>query len=410
MMKKKILFLSFNYPFGPFGPSTNCTTRIMSALIETGKYDIINLSYEGQLYNYGEIQGVNIETIPIQAPLNKGSRGRIIWRQLISVLFYPFSDFFFCRRVYKASKKAINDLNYDLVIAQCNPEESVWTGTWLKQNGLGNKLMVVFWDNVYGRMPRRIVPNWFALRRQRKAEKRIADSADLLVSLYPIKSFHEKYGDISEASNKRVYLGIPSIIKPQELPKSSYQDVIRLGMINVLYSGTIFSLDYVRFIVDLLNESKYAEQINLVFFERGVDMNDIVAMRPWFRGCIVVNDWIPLEDLLSIYPSADFFISFPGLPTAIRSKVYEYMSFGKPLLLLYDNDSDVNLRTFSIYPACQAIDMRESLDDNASMINSFFFSNKNRNVPFEVTEQLFPDDSAQAYVRLIDTLLNCGGE
>lgn len=405
-MKTKILFLSFNYPFGPFGPSTNCTSRVMEALSETGEYDVFNLSYEGERMNYKEIKGVKLETIPLRARNNEISRIKMLWRRFKSVLFYPFVDYSFCQDTYEVCKQTIQNTQYDLVIAQCNPEESIWTGTWLKQIGLGKKLMVIFWDNIYGRMPRRFIPRWFALWRQRKAEKIIAKSADLLVSLYPIKSFHEKYGDIQEASSKRVYLGVPSIIQPRELPTSSYRRVIKPGMINILYSGTIFSFEYVKYIAELCNRSKYATRINLIFFERGVKSNDIRSMSSWFQGRIEVNDWIPLDDLLSIYPSVDFFISFPGLPTAIRSKVYEYMSYGKPLLLLYDNDNDVNRSTFLKYPACQTIDMRRTVNEYVDELEAFLELNNNTSIPFEVVEHLFPYDSVQAYVRLIRTLIS----
>ncbi len=405
-MNKKILFLSFNYPFGPFGPSTNCTTRIMEALIKTGRYDVYNISYDGISNNYRAINGINIETIPFRAPSVSGSRGEILKRMLHRFIFFPFADFFFCKRVYRACKKLIANSRYDLVIAQCNPEESVWAGTWLKRSGIGERLMVIFWDNIYGKLQFRFIPKWYAIWRQRNAEKVIAKYSDMLVSLYPIKSFHDKYGDVSEAIPKRVYLGVPSIIRPQPLPESLHQDVIRPDMINILYSGTVFSPDYIRFVVNLFNESRFAKQINLVFFERGVDIDAIIAMRSVFLGSIEVNDWIPLNDLLSVYPSVDFFMSFPGLVTAIRSKVYEYMSYGKPLLLLYNNDSDVNLRTFSRYPAYQAIDMRKPVSDQVYSVDSFIDLNKKRIVPFEETELLFPDDSAQAYVKVIDGLLN----
>lgn len=39
---KKILFLSFSYPYGHFGPSDQCTMKIMDALVRTGKFEVHN--------------------------------------------------------------------------------------------------------------------------------------------------------------------------------------------------------------------------------------------------------------------------------------------------------------------------------------------------------------------------------
>lgn len=405
-MKPKILFLSFNFPFGQFGPSTNCMSRIMEALSESGVYDIYNLSYSGKINNYREIKGVKIKIIPQQPPKYVGSRMGMFLRFFFHVLFYPFSNYFFCRKVYKKSKKALFNAQFDLVIAQCNTEESVWAGTWLKQSGIGNKLMVIFWDNIYGNQSHEKIPSWFAKRRQWKAEEFIAKNADILVSLYPIKSFHEKYGDIPEAYSKRVYLGVPSIIKPKQLPESSYKNVICPGMINILYSGTVFSIRYVKYVVNLINKIECSERVNLIFFARGVDLNEIIGLGKDFKGQIKASDWIPLNELLSIYPSVDFFMSYPGIITAIRSKVFEYMSYGKPILLFYDNDNDVNIHTFSKYPVYKAIDIRRPVDDYVVEIESFLDLYRNTNVPFEVTEQLFPKDSVKAYVELISNLID----
>ena len=125
---------------------------------------------------------------------------------------------------------------------------------------------------------------------------------------------------------------------------------------------------------------------------------------------MVHHDWIPVEQLLAIYPSVDFFISFPGNPTAIRSKVYDYMSYGKPIMLLYEDDQDVNVQTFSRYPASLSLDVRELANKNLYILERFFSESLGKEIPFETTEALFPDDSAKAYVSLIGKLLSARSE
>ena len=399
---KKILFLAFNYPFGHFGPSDQCTTKIMQALSQTTQYEIHNVSYAGERQNYAIIDGVHIHKLGFPEKIHNRAKWLIRLLLVLKLPLYPFTKLFNCKKLYRACIPILKEDKYDIVVAQCNPEESVWAGTWLKKNGYANQLVVLFWDNIYGKLPRWMVLERFALRRQRKSENFIAKFADTLVSLYPIRDFHIKYGDVPNAIGKRVYLGIPSIAPPKPLHDSKYSYVIQNDKINILYSGTVFRSEYVAYLVELLNKTNCAEKINLIFFSRGVSVEDFSRFGNSFKGSIQTNGWIPIDELLALYSKMDYFLSFPGIPTAIRSKVFEYMSYGKPLLLLYDDDSDVNVSTFSRYPFCLSVDQRRSANDNSKIVETYLIENKGKYVNFNDVERLFPYDSISAYINLFN--------
>lgn len=402
---KKILFLTFNYPYGHFGPSDLCSTKIMDALVKTGKFEVHNVSYSGTKKSYADINGVHLHMLGFPEKQHKRPDWLIRLLLLLKTPIYPYTQPLISKKVYRACVPVLQKENFDLVIAQCNPEESLRVGVWLKKNNLANKLVVIFWDSIYGKLPRRVIPKRFALRRQYKSENEIAKYTDVLISLYPLRAFHEEYGDVPNAIGKREYLGIPSVIRPEFRGESNYKYVIKQDEINCLYSGTIFRREYVTYLVELLNRTTIAERINLIFFCRGVGETDFEECRKNFRGTIQSSGWIPLNDLLSLYPMVDYFLSFPGNPTAIRSKVYEYMSYGKPLILLYDDDNDVNVSTFSKYPACIALDERCAVDGNAKKIEPYIIDNKKMQIPFEDVEELFPRDTVSYYVKLIDKIV-----
>lgn len=399
---KKVLFLSYNYPYGFFGPSTLCTSRIMEALCQNDIFEVHNISFpQNEKPAYRVLDRVQLHFLKSMPKVKHHPK---LITQILNIwqrLKYPRGARKEGFKYYQECVQLIDNQNFDLVVAQCYPEKCAWAGAMLKENGYVNKLMVIYWDNIYGKLPRRIIPEKYAIKGQRKAEGYISQYADLLVSLYPIKSFYEKYGDVPEAEGKRTFLGIPSIMKPRDLPLSPYQNVVKADMINILYSGTIFRLDYVKYLVNLLNMSTKAESFNLIFFARGISQRDFERLKEIFRGTIEYHDWIPLDSLLALYPRVDFFTSFPGNPTSICSKVYEYMSYGKPLFLFYDDDRDVNVSTFSSYPAFTALDVRECAENNIGSFDRFVTENRGKNIPFEMTESLFPSDTAKAYVDLI---------
>ena len=403
---KKVLFLSYHYPYGLFGPSTLCTSRIMETLCQNDSFEVHNISFpQNEKPAYRVLDKVQLHYLKSMPRVKHHSKFVTQIQNVWKLLNYPHSVRSDGYAFYQECLQLIGDQHFDLVVAQCYPEKCAWAGAMLKENGYVSKLMVIFWDNIYGKLPRRIIPEHYAIKGQRKAEGYIARHADLMVSLYPIKTFYEQYGDVPEAKGKRTFLGIPSIMKPRKLPASPYQHVIKTDKINILYSGTIFRLEYVRYLVELLNMSEKAENYNLIFFARGISNKDFERLKESFRGNIEYHDWIPLDSLLALYPIVDFFVSFPGYPTAIRSKVYEYMSYGKPMLLLYDDDRDVNVSTFSRYPAFMALDMRECVEKNSAPLDRFITENKDREIPFEITERLFPSDTAKAYVDLMVDVL-----
>lgn len=399
---KKVLFLSYNYPYGLFGPSTLCTSRIMEALCQNDTFEVHNISFpQNEKPTYRILDKVQLHYLKSKPKVKRHPKFVTQMQKMWQRLNYPRCAKSEGYSFFKECIQLIGGQHFDLVVAQCYPEKCVWAGAMLKESGYVSNLMVIFWDNIYGKLPRRIIPKQYAIKLQRKAEGHIARHADLLVSLYPIKSFYEQYGDIPEAEGKRTFLGIPSILKPRDLPASPYLHVIKVDKINILYSGTIFRLEYVKYLVELLNMSEKAEYFNLIFFARGISHKDFESLKESFRGNIEYHDWIPLDSLLALYPKVDFFTSFPGNPTAICSKVYEYMSYGKPLLLLYDDDRDVNVSTFSRYPAFTALDVRERAEKNIVPLDRFITEYKGKEIPFEMTESLFPSDTAKAYVDLI---------
>lgn len=407
MVKKKILFLTFKYPYGSFGASTHCSTKIMKALQASGKYEIHCCSHDGNSNGaFDIIPEIIIHKLPIAPDKSHNSTFHSLLLSFLQLPIYPLMNIWSTYKHYKACKEVCKNEHFDLVIAQCFPQQSVLAGVLLKKYGYIDKLMVIFWDNIYGKIPRRVIPKCYALSRQRKLENFIARYTDVMVSLYPIKSFHKEYGDVPHAHGKRLYLGIPKIIKPSAPQPTTYQNVIHKDKINILYSGNIFRKEYVEYIVSLLNDVSFAMKVNLIFFSRGVGESDMKSIALKFKGSMQIMDWIPVKDLMSVYHSADIFLSFPGNPASICSKVFEYMLFGAPIILLYDDDKDVNVSTFAKYPMTLSLDIRSSEKRNCTTLENFIIKNNGQRVSFEEVEILYESDSPLAYTKLIDNILN----
>ena len=405
---KKILFLTYVYPYGYHNASAACSTRIMEELARNPNFEVHCISYiqrEDGVQPYPLIPNVNLHLIPLKARKAK-SRFREHVRMALRMPIYPFNSIHRIFQHYKACNDICKKEKFDLVIAQYFPEESAISGVLLKKSGIIDKLAVIFWDNMYGKEAAKFIPKSFALRRKKIIENWIAKYSDSIISLYPLKPFHMQNGDLPAANGKRYYLGIPSVLPPIMPVTTKFLNEIKQDKINLLYSGSIINPEFVLKFIDILNKSGNPENFNLIFFSKGLSQEYFENLKSNFKGSIQYPGYIPLNELLTVYNHVDAFISFPGEVNSIRSKVFEYMSYGHPILIMYDNPLDVNVATFSKYPLSCCVNVNRNNETIAKEIDIFLKSMIGKTVPFNQVRDLFASDTPTAYVNLIKRLCN----
>lgn len=405
---KKILFLSSAYPYGHFGPSDNCTVRIMEALVQTGQYEVYDISYrpikKDSKPNYRIVDGVNLLQLPYSEGLKKRSRTYQWIRAFFRIPIYPLERLFSIWKYYKACEKIINDEHFDLVISQFKPYESVMSGALLKKKGFIDKHLLFSWDVIYGRKHNPIIPQRFGLRRQRKVVNWIAQYTDKLVTLYSQKQFHEQAGDVPAAIGKRDYLGIPAISRPNI--KQEPKRFIEKGKINFIYAGSIYSERDLEYSIKLLNATSFAERCNLILLFKDPTGESLRKMCEGFKGSIKLSGWVSYEELYSLYSQVDVFYAYSGKwSLGVPGKTYEYLSFGKPILHFYECDDDVNLSVFSPYPLFKGVDVRRSIENNKQEFEEFIEASLKKCVDFEEVERLFPYATMSAYMKVIDDMM-----
>lgn len=406
---KKILFLAFSYPYGHFGPSDNCTVRVMDALARTGQYEVWNLSYkplhEKSVPNYRIVDGVNLLFLPFS---EKRAHHSYFIEHVLLFLKIPTYPIFSVTSILKhkrACKKLLARTDFDLVVSQCAPQDSVMAGAFLRHSRCINKHIVFFWDNIYGKIPRTVIPKWYALRRSRMVENWVAKYSDRLVSPIPVKRFHNQFGDVPESKGKRLYLGHPSIMRPKTIESTLTEQYIKKESINILYAGRLYCMDDITYAINLLNTTSCAERINLIFFFYQMPSNEeIISMKKNFRGSISISGKVPFDDLLGLYSKVDVFLGFAADSSAqVISKIYDYMCFGKPVVYFYKKKSDVNVSEFSKYPLFSAINV--SIPTESNSFETLLLSKLGKYIDFEQVERIFPQATASAYVNEIVSMV-----
>lgn len=105
---------------------------------------------------------------------------------------------------------------------------------------------------------------------------------------------------------------------------------------------------------------------------------------------ISLKGWVDKTRLDKAYEEADAFISIAEKNgKQMSSKIFEYMSYGKPIIHIYYVDDDVNLRYLQQYSKALCIKASsDNLSFNRTMIALFLLGMKNRKYDNQISDEL----------------------
>jgi len=155
------------------------------------------------------------------------------------------------------------------------------------------------------------------IQKDRKKRAEIDEDIDLLESIYS--------KDISN---------IISFVSQSREYKLIYAGALKKGYVEAQYVVDLFS-------GDLLKDCR------LHFYSAGNGVDIVKRAR---KENFIVSDWIDKKQLDEEYKKADAFISIAERSgNNISSKIFEYMSTGKPIIHIYYTDNDKNIQYLDKY-------------------------------------------------------------
>lgn len=413
---KKILFLTRSYP-DTFGSATIlCMHRVLNSVAESGHYEVhvLSMRYPGDAFEeqVGNVTVHRIKTSWWQQIRNGFQKSRKhpkiarlmeVVSKTITIPTFPRTEPLTDRRFTRAALKLQREIEFDMVVSEHHGLTTLLAGCRMMKEFTGLKHIAVLWDPVKGQMATVKLPRKFTERRIDAVERFAAKYTTLQISTLSMKAYHEEHGDF--AKGHRIYLDIPSILKPETEVSTEYIKLIKKDSINIVFSG-LLSEHYrdARPIIRLLNQCDDAERINLIFFSRG-EKDAIETEKKYFKGTIVYHDYIPLAELHTIYRHADYLLNVSHInANMVPSKIFEYMSYGKPIISTYVTDGDAAKRYISKYPESVCLDLKSLYEDNLTALNGFL--NKTHHfVSFEKVIELFPENTPESYMEVIDQLI-----
>lgn len=415
MSKRKILFLTESYPDTRKSATTLCAHRVLRAFLEDGKYEVHCICYKYPTEKYHEIydsiyidrvKRTCFEKFKYWSLVNKHSWYSKLrkFQKFITIPFYPLICPIQYRKYWRKAIKLNKREHYDVVISQNYYYDTLMTGCKLKKQYPDIKHFPILWDPVKGQMITEKLPSFFTNKRIDNQERLLTQYSDNIISMQSMKHYYGRRDDY--AVSKRIFLDFPGIIKPHDDVDTPYLNLLEKDKINIIYSGLLtVPQRSPEYIVELFNLCKFADRINLIFFCRGNASDVLEKLKKTFKGNIVVHDYIPLKELHTLFHHSDYLLNISDKnPNMTPSKIFEYMSYGKPIISSYVTEGDSAQRYLEKYSEACIIDQKKQLFENVGYVNDFLTDEHNPQ-SFEKIQLLFPLNTPEIFVKTIDSIL-----
>ena len=418
---KKILFTIQWYP-PRRSANALCDNKIIQELLKTGEYEIHCLSYKTKQMPCKEIiNGVYIHRfspgryfdfyLKFREKQSKFGNllNKIILRlkQIITIPIYPCYEPIVALKFAKVAKKLHKQELFDIVISEHNGFDSLYAGYKLKKKDRRIKYISIFWDSLSGGFPAKYLPKSYELYKKKKWENRILKLSDKAIAMKSHEKLLMKTWGNTENYKKFSFLDIPYLVKVFNRTADN-ETFINKDMITFVFAGSI-SRRNPQYLIELLAHLPRNDiEFWIICDSRSFDKYNFLLEKYDF---LKLHHYISHQELSDVFLNADFMVNFGvNNPNAISGKIFDYMSYGKPIISTYYIDNEACLPYLKKYPMGLCIDERKPIEETITELQVFIEKSLGKTVAFADVKKVFPLNLPESYVQVIDEVLGSRNE
>ncbi len=320
---------------------------------------------------------------------------------------WPLVSPIYAYRYYKKTKELCKTNKYDGIVSVYTPIDSLIAGALIKRKSSDTKLMLYFLDTLSGGVaPKGFSREWLENRGYRWDEKlfNIADS------IFVMKSHEQHYSKerYNEFKNKIKIVDIPLM---REIKLSSNRDEPSFDKekVNIVYTGTLLKhIKNPTYLFNVFMDINERDKWNFHIFGGG-DCNDLIDgyVKEEKGVTIIKYGHVDTKIAINAMIEADILINLGStVDSQIPSKIFEYMSTGKPIISFYKYDTEPSIPYLKKYPLSLLIkEDWDKIDENTQLIVNFINKYKGKFVDYNEIKDIFQENTPEPLVKYVLDLI-----
>lgn len=299
------------------------------------------------------------------------------------------------QQFYKNVEQLLTIKDYEAIICVHLPVETLIAGALIKTKYPKLNVIAYMLDSLSGGFVPRFLPEEFARKRKLIWENNIFKQFDRVFLMQSSKEHHIKYVGMEEWYDKAVYLDIP-LLERNRLPKQN--EKINCGKTMITFCGLLN--DPYRHVKQFLEIAKQCNQYKFIFAGSSNIENHFIKIQNNTNSNITYFGQIQHSKVEELLTNSDVLLNLGvTVPSAISGKIFEYMSYGKPIISTYSIDNEACIPYLQKYPLGLLLDERSrNIKLQAQKLIDFVEKTKGKQIDYNSVEKNFYLNTPQAFV------------
>lgn len=324
----------------------------------------------------------------------------------LTIFMWPWNSPFFTMRLLNKVYHLYNLYKYNCIVPVYTQVDPIIVGYFLKRKyGAEVKVAPYFLDSLSAGPVPKLLKKKDKIKKGLKWEERLLSNADGVIYMESSKLHHLKYSASKQYFDKVEFLDIPAFCMGLNIAdcKKEHVQEEAARCINITYVGSlpngIRNPEYAFETMAQLKDLKI--YISIV----GVSEED--AKR--FRTYNLDINWIGRvshDEAIKYIMSSDILLNIGNrIEGMVPSKIFEYMSYAKPILSFSPINNEPSLAYLRKYPKACMLMEHDSVEINANKIREFIYKINEDDISLEEIRTRFYKNTPECFCDYINTLM-----
>jgi len=313
-------------------------------------------------------------------------------KRLLFLPLYPMTSPMLIWRFYNTAVKLHQKvMGFDILLSVYNPFAALVAGAMVKKKFNNLKFVLYVLDTLTNTGGTTFLSSKQVEKKGWRWEKRIYKYADLIINMKCHETHHQQKR--YDLYREKMALTDSPLFRPLKCDNESKVSPFDGRHQHWVYTGRLIMKSYDPWyavkIFELLTTR--GENIKFHFYSRGNCEDKLSKYEEKTGGAIIRHGFVESKEAIAAILGADFLVSFGTAEASmIPSKIFEYISTGKPIIHFYKQVNDVCIQYFERYPLALTIKQDETqLETNAERVMNFIKLNIGKRVKREEIEEYF---------------------